>query len=62
MISADDKSDLEAYTPLCPVCGREMTEKTGNAYLCSCGETVPFGMEIIPHRGVTCRTLGRWGK
>lgn len=26
------------------------------------GEDIPKGMEIIPHRGVTCRTLGRWGK
>jgi hypothetical protein len=55
-------SDLEAYIPLCPVCGKELKELTEKGYHCACGEDIPKGMEIIPHRGVTCRTLGRWGK
>ena len=55
-------SDLEAYIPLCPVCGKELKECTEEGYHCECGEDIPKGMEIIPHRGVTCRTLGRWGK
>lgn len=55
-------ADIETYVPLCPVCGRELHERTDDGYPCSCGEVIPIGMEIIPHRGLKCRTLGRWGK
>jgi len=57
-----DQSDLEAHIPLCPVCGKELAEETAGGYLCACGELIPPGMEIIPHRGVSCKTLGRWGR
>ena len=61
-MSKQDNSDLEAQVPLCPVCGKELHDEKEEGYTCACGEFIPRGMEIIPHRGVTCKTLGRWGQ
>ncbi|HTG01752.1 MAG TPA: hypothetical protein VK654_14320 [Nitrospirota bacterium] len=30
----------------CPFCEARLSEKTANAWVCRCGEMIPFGLEL----------------
>jgi tRNA(Ile2) C34 agmatinyltransferase TiaS len=45
----------EGVLPLCPVCGRELTEDKlqDDGWHCKCGETIPKKLVIEPFEGCT---------
>lgn len=62
IMSEKEKAHEEIY--LCPLCGRELTEKerSEGGWLCRCGEFIPEGTQVSSFTGSSDRLTGEHHK